>query len=159
MDKNENRESRRKYMREYMKTRYNLDKEKSRNIKNSIRIIKINDISDEEKNKYGEYLADIIKLKKIVSKIPKEFVEEIYNDIPSMRGWESQQIVKSSFWKLNLCKNYMMIDSDSYFIKEFTCDDFLYDDETPYTVMHEQKDLFSYLVVLCLVWQFMVVLN
>jgi len=81
MDNNENRESRRKYMREYMKTRYNLDKEKSRNIKNSIRIIKIYDISDEEKNKYGEYLADIIKLKKIVSKIPKEFVEEIYNDI------------------------------------------------------------------------------
>ncbi len=36
-----------------------------------------------------------------------------------MRGWESQQIVKSSFWKLNVCENYLMIDSDSYFIKDF----------------------------------------
>jgi hypothetical protein len=75
-----------------------------------------------------------------------KFVEDesIYNEIPSMRGWESQQIVKSSFWKLNVCENYLMIDSDSYFIKDISAEDFMFDDVTPYTVIHEQKDLFSW---------------
>ena len=31
--------------------------------------------------------------------------------VPFMEGWKSQQIVKSQFWKLNLCKNYFIIDS------------------------------------------------
>lgn len=68
--------------------------------------------------------------------------EEIY----SLNGqsWQNQQIVKSSFWKLNLCENYLMIDSDSYFIKPFKIDDFMYDENTPFTIMHEQKDLFSW---------------
>lgn len=56
-------------------------------------------------------------------------------------GWVTQQIVKSSFWRLNLCENYILIDSDSYFIKDFYVTDFMFDDETPYTVMNEQKDL------------------
>lgn len=81
--------------------------------------------------------------------VPADVVEiisddEIYPDIPPMRGWESQQIVKSSFWKLEICINYLMVDSDSYFIKPFGVSDFMYDDHTPYTVLHEQKDLFSW---------------
>lgn len=59
-------------------------------------------------------------------------------------GWFIQQIIKSSFWKLGLCENYVMIDSDSYFIKDFYLSDFMYDDNTPYTVMHEQKELFEF---------------
>ena len=56
-----------------------------------------------------------------------------------------QQVVKFMFWKLNLCKNYIVIDSDSFFIKDFYFEDFLYDELNPYTVMHEQKELFSWL--------------
>ena len=59
-------------------------------------------------------------------------------------GWYTQQIIKSSFWKLEVCENYVMIDSDSYFIKDFSTSDFMYDDTIPYTVMHEQKDLFGF---------------
>jgi hypothetical protein len=62
----------------------------------------------------------------------------------STQSWKNQQIVKSSFWKLGLCENYVMIDSDSYFIKDFYISDFMYDDITPYTVMHEQRDLFEW---------------
>ena len=83
------------------------------------------------KNKFGTDYVNIIS------------DEEIYNNLPSMRGWEQQQVVKSSFWKLNICKNYLMIDSDSYFIKPFKQEDFLYSDDIPYTVIHEQKELFS----------------
>jgi hypothetical protein len=59
-------------------------------------------------------------------------------------GWYLQQVVKASFWKLNLCENYVCLDSDSYFIKDFHVSDFMYDVNTPYTVMHEQKELFEF---------------
>jgi len=68
--------------------------------------------------------------------------EDIY-DIKT-QNWKTQQIVKSSLWRLSLCANYVMIDSDSYFIKDFYLADFMYNDITPYTVMHEQKDLFEW---------------
>lgn len=61
------------------------------------------------------------------------------------QSWISQQIVKASFWKLGTCKNYVMIDSDSYFIRDFTVEDFMIEG-VPYTVMHEQKDLFHWTV-------------
>jgi len=60
------------------------------------------------------------------------------------QSWMNQQIVKSSFWKLKNCFNYVMIDSDSYFIRDFFVKDFIYDGVIPYTVMHEQKDLFQW---------------
>ncbi len=64
------------------------------------------------------------------------------------QSWQNQQIAKSSFWKLGLCHNYLMVDSDSYFIRDFTESDFILDakNSIPYTVMHEQKDLFSWTV-------------
>ena len=62
------------------------------------------------------------------------------------QGWVQQQIVKSRFWTLDLCENYLCLDSDCYFIKPFGFKDFMYDDETPFTVIHEQKELFSWTV-------------
>jgi len=59
-------------------------------------------------------------------------------------GWIQQQIVKSNFWRLNISENYISIDSDSYFIKPFSISDFMFDENTPYTVIHEQKELFSW---------------
>jgi len=61
-------------------------------------------------------------------------------------SWNSQQIVKVNFWKLNVCINYVVIDSDSYFIRDFYTHDFLVKDDVPYTVMHEQNDLFSWTI-------------
>jgi len=71
--------------------------------------------------------------------------ESVYNHSQS-ESWTTQQIVKSSFWKLGVCENWVNIDSDSYFIKPFYIRDFIVDgtESTPYTVMHEQKDLFSW---------------
>lgn len=62
----------------------------------------------------------------------------------SMPGNHLQQVVKSEFWRLGYCRNYLMIDSDSYFIRDFDANDFMYDDATPYTVMHEGKDLLGF---------------
>jgi hypothetical protein len=61
-------------------------------------------------------------------------------------NWVAQQIIKSNFWKLGITENYVCLDSDSYFIKPFGVKDFMFDYNTPYTVMHEQKELFSWSV-------------
>ena len=50
-----------------------------------------------------------------------------------------QQVVKSEFWRLDLAENYLIIDSDSYFIKDFTIRDFMFDEHTPYTIMNEGR--------------------
>jgi hypothetical protein len=60
-------------------------------------------------------------------------------------GWTGQQIIKSQFWKLGLCKNYICIDSDCMFIKDFKISDFMFDDEIPYTVCHEYKSFFEFM--------------
>ena len=70
--------------------------------------------------------------------------EDVY--IGTSPGWIQQQIVKSNFWKLGLCENYMCIDSDAYFIKDFYKSDFIYEKKIPYTIIHEQKELFSWTV-------------
>lgn len=70
--------------------------------------------------------------------------ESIY-DHKQNESWTTQQMVKSSFWKLGLSSNWVNIDSDSYFIRPFYIKDFILAEgvtDTPYTVMHEQKDLF-----------------
>ncbi len=53
--------------------------------------------------------------------------------------WRYQQIIKSSVYKLQICEDYLCLDSDSLFITKFYKKDFLYNDSTPYTVMHEAK--------------------
>lgn len=60
-------------------------------------------------------------------------------DYPPDDGWRYQQIIKSNVYRLGICKNYLCIDSDSEFIRDFYYSDFLYNDETPYTIMHESK--------------------
>ena len=59
-------------------------------------------------------------------------------------NWVLQQVIKSQFWRLDLCENTLLLDSDNYFIKEFSFSDFMYNDDTPYTLMHECKDLLQF---------------
>ncbi len=56
-------------------------------------------------------------------------------------GSSSQQVVKSSFWKLGLSTCYVCIDSDSFFIRPFGISDFLIPDGTPYTMLDEGHNL------------------
>lgn len=61
-------------------------------------------------------------------------------------GRLSQQVIKAEFWRYlknnNLgSSSYLCIDSESIFIKEFKVSDFMYSDDIPYTVMHQNKEL------------------
>jgi hypothetical protein len=51
-----------------------------------------------------------------------------------------------NIWMSKLAENYFCLDSDAYFIRNFSVKDFMYDEETPYSVIHEQKELFSWSV-------------
>jgi hypothetical protein len=53
-------------------------------------------------------------------------------------SWKSQQIVKSNFWKYIDTKNYLCIDSDSYFIRPFTEGDFIAKDDIPLSCMSKR---------------------
>ena len=75
----------------------------------------------------------------IVAANPKASFEK-YRAMP---GGLSQQIVKSEFWRLGLAENYLCLDSDSLFIRDFHQSDFLSLDGVPYTVLHQNKELFQ----------------
>ena len=75
----------------------------------------------------------------IVAANPKASFEKY----KAMSGGLSQQIVKSEFWRLGLAENYLCLDSDSLFIRNFQKSDFLSSDGIPYTVLHQNKELFQ----------------
>lgn len=58
-------------------------------------------------------------------------------------GSLAQQVVKSEFWRLGLCANYVCLDSDCIFIKDFKQSDFLAADGHPYTVIYQNKEYFQ----------------
>jgi len=58
-------------------------------------------------------------------------------------GSLSQQAIKSEFWRLAIAENYVCLDSDCIFIKEFTKADFLAPDGNPYTVIYQNKEFFQ----------------
>lgn len=58
-------------------------------------------------------------------------------------GSLSQQVVKSEAWRLIGCNAYLCLDSDTVFLRPFGRQDFLAADGHPYTIVHEDKDLFQ----------------
>ena len=61
----------------------------------------------------------------------------------AMPGGLSQQIIKSEFWRLEIAKNYLCLDSDGVFIKNFYRSDFIAEGGSPYTVLHQNKEFFQ----------------
>ena len=61
----------------------------------------------------------------------------------SIPGHKTQAIVKSEFWRLKISENYVCLDSDSFFIGNFRKKDFLNTNGDPYTVLHQNKELFQ----------------
>lgn len=63
---------------------------------------------------------------------------KVFGDLPDLYPPHLiQQLIKLEFWRLGLCKNYVWIDSDAYFIRPFKASDFMADDETPFTIQHD----------------------
>ncbi len=56
-------------------------------------------------------------------------------------GYINQEIVKLAFWEKGLADNYLCVDSDAEFIRDFRVQDFMHDEQTPYSVLVEDKEL------------------
>jgi hypothetical protein len=72
------------------------------------------------------------------------FDEDIITLEYPIDGWRSQQIIKSNIHKLKITENYLCLDSDAYFIKDFYENDFIAKDNIPYTLIHENKETQQY---------------
>jgi len=58
-------------------------------------------------------------------------------------GSLAQQAIKSEFWRLGISENYVCLDSDCIFLKEFSHKDFIASDGNPYTVIYQNKEFFQ----------------
>jgi hypothetical protein len=90
---------------------------------------------------FAEHLANydvhILNDEDILRASPRIALEQVQ----AMKGSAAQQVVKSEFWRLNLCDTYLCLDSDAVFIRPFDITDFVTADGTPYTMLDEAHDL------------------
>jgi len=56
-------------------------------------------------------------------------------------GYINQEIIKLAFWELGLCENYLCVDSDAVFIRDFTRSDFMAAAGVPFTFLTEDREL------------------
>ena len=68
---------------------------------------------------------------------PKLNIQKLYE----IRGGLRQQVIKSEFWRLGISKNYLVLDADCIFIRDFGGSDFIVMDDVPYSIIHEGRDL------------------
>lgn len=75
-----------------------------------------------------------------------DFLIPSQNDSNSYKGFKigylNQQIIKLAFWELGLCNNYMCIDSDILFTREFFKTEFV-QNKKPFTFYSEEKNLIT----------------
>jgi Family of unknown function (DUF6492) len=90
---------------------------------------------------FREHLEDfdvtVFDEKDIFKTNPKLDIEKLYQ----IRGGLRQQVIKSEFWRLGLSENYLVLDSDCIFIRDFDETDFIFSGDTPYSVIHEGRDV------------------
>jgi hypothetical protein len=89
------------------------------------------------RNKIGSEGVTLFADEDIIARNPA-IDKQAFDTLP---GVITQQIVKSEFWRLGISENYLCLDSDSNFIRNFSRDDFLTPSGTPYTVMNQSLEL------------------
>ena len=135
----------------FMLKTYERDRERAHNLvcsfmKHNIDKIKLFIVVDPEDLIHFQDLESSIVRIISSSDLHVEFLSSNHRLVASFDatpGYINQQIVKLSFWETRLCENYLCLDSDGEFIKDFTLEDFMHDSENPFTVGIEDKDLIA----------------
>ena len=94
-------------------------------------------IPEKDKDSFVENLGTGTYELHLDEEILKKVMACTTSTIADTSGGVLQQIIKSEFWRLGLAENYLIIDSDSYFIKDFSVSDFMFRNGIPYTIMNE----------------------
>jgi hypothetical protein len=77
----------------------------------------------------------------VVAAHPQALSHKLLDKYYSTTGAISQQIIKSEAWRVINCSAYLNL--DCIFLKPFHKSDFASEDGTPYTVMHQAKDMYQ----------------
>ena len=88
---------------------------------------------------YNKFTSDNIEIVSDESYAADYFTDDKYHGLSL--GYINQEICKLAFWETKLTKNYLCIDSDLLFIRDFHEADFMADKDTPYTILVMDKDL------------------
>lgn len=83
------------------------------------------------------YEAIVFDERDIFKANPKLDIQKLYE----IRGGLRQQVIKSEFWRLGISENYLVLDSDCIFIRDFDESDFIFSGDVPYSVIHEGRDV------------------
>ena len=80
-------EQRREYMATYMRKRYTENLERERAYKRTLTLKKKNiKIAETDEAEFGVYLADILKLRKIIQTIPQELLNKVIQVVVPIQG-------------------------------------------------------------------------
>lgn len=96
-------------------------------------------VPQKEEDLFKKFEAPNITVMTDESYAEKYFAKEEYHNLPL--GYINQEICKLCFWKTGISENYLCIDADLLFIRDFYINDFMADENTPYTVLVMDKDL------------------
>jgi hypothetical protein len=83
------------------------------------------------------YPVSIFGEQEIIKANPKLDFKKLYE----VSGGIRQQVIKSEFWRLGKCENYLVLDADCVFIRDFDESNFIAKDNIPYSVIHEGREL------------------
>ena len=89
------------------------------------------------KDKLNKFDVLIFGEREILRANPKLNMKKLYEVPGSIR----QQVIKSEFWRLEKAKNYLVLDADCIFIRDFYQSDFIAKNDIPYSIVHEGRDL------------------
>lgn len=89
------------------------------------------------KNKLKKFDVLIFDEREILRMNSKIDLKKIYEVPGSIR----QQVIKSEFWRLEKANNYLVLDADCIFIRDFYQSDFIAKNDIPYSIIHEGRDL------------------
>jgi len=96
-------------------------------------------VPEVEINQYYKFQCDTVNIISDESFAGTYMTDEFISGIRP--GYINQEICKLTFYKTNLFNNYLCLDSDVIFIRDFYINDFMYDENNPYTVLIMDKDL------------------
>lgn len=93
-------------------------------------------VPDKERNIFNTELKDF--------KVNILQESEIFEYKKLTNGWYKQQLLKMNFWKLGISENMLQMDSDLFFIQPFYKSDFIWENNIPYTIMHNNLELLEF---------------
>lgn len=112
---------------------------KSFNKYNAQNLLMIVSVPEADLEVFKGFQTEIISIITDESYAKKYFTSEKHGGLSI--GYVNQEICKLAFWESGLAENYLCVDSDAQFIRDFFVEDFMFDEKTPYTILVMDKDL------------------